>query len=155
MTTTGADLVDVRLLQLPLDVLSRSQQHSDELTREFTHIASPETDPDRVPDRLLALSTRLRGQYAAFTSSVMDEIAQAQARGDATIDVTFQVPRSVEQAASALAVMWNEVDEFCRNGDLLTLATPPELVAFRQWFLDQFTSQIRGAAPVAWPDYKD
>lgn len=153
MTTTDTELAEVHLLQLPLDVMARSQQHSDELTREFTHIASPQTDTDLVPDRLLALSAHLRSEYGAFTGAVMEQIAQAQARGEATIDVTFRVPRSAEGAAGALGAMWDEVDEFCRNGDLLTLETPPDLVKFRRWFLSQFTQQLRGAAPVPWPEY--
>lgn len=153
MTTADTELVEVHLLQLPLEIMAQSQQHSDELTREFTHVASPQTDSDRVPDRLLSLSAQLRGQYGVFTGSVMEEITQAQARGDATIDVTFRVPRSAGGGASALGVMWDEVDEFCRNGDLLTLETPPDLVTFRRWFLDQFTDQMRGGAPVPWPDY--
>lgn len=151
-TTTDTQLVDVHLVQLPLDVLSRSQQHSDEITREFSHIASPPTDSDLVPDRLLALSTKIRGQYAGFTGPVMERIQEAQERGDDTIDVTFTVPRHVDAAVAALRDMWNEVDDFCRNGDLLTLETPPELAEFRAWFLDQFTSQLRGEQPVPWPD---
>lgn len=153
MTTTGAEVLDVRLLQLPLDVLTRSQQHSDELQREFSHIASPMTDTDRVPDRLLALSQSVRAQFGAFTGPAMDEITVAQERGDDTIDVTFKVPAAAAGAAGALRAMWEEVDEFCRNGDLLTLATPPELVEFREWFLDQFSTQLNGGAPVPWPDY--
>ena len=153
MTTTDTELVEVHLEQLPLDVMARSQQHSDELTREFTHIASPQTDIERVPDRLLGLSAQLRGQYGVFTGSVMEEIAAAQQRGDAAIDVTFTIPRSAGDAARTLGAMWDEVDEFCRNGDLLTLETPPDIVKFRRWFLDQFTSQLSGGAPVPWPEY--
>jgi hypothetical protein len=35
-----------------------------------------------------------------------------------------------------------EASEFCRRGELLTLATPPEYVAFREWFLDEIARQL-------------
>jgi hypothetical protein len=144
------DLVDVRLLDLPLELLNRPQQHGDELTREFSHIASPATDSDRVPERLLALSAQLRRQYGAYTGPVAEQVAAANERGDATIDVTYRVPRSAEAAAVQLGAMYDEVDEYCRSGELLTLATPPDLVEFRRWFFGQFITQMNGAQPVPW-----
>lgn len=37
----------------------------------------------------------------------------------------------------------------------MTLATPPELVAFREWFLDEFIRQIEGRGePVPWQEYR-
>lgn len=153
--TTDDELVDVRLLQLPLDVLSKGQQHGDELQREFAHIASPLTDSDRVPDRLLSLSAQLRSQYGSYTAAVEDQLEAAKARGDAAVDVTYQVPRSAAGHAEQLGALWDEVDDFCRDGDLLTLETPPDILAFRHWFFDQFISQIEGADPTPWPQYLD
>ena len=40
-----------------------------------------------------------------------------------------------------------EADEFCRRGELLTLATPPEYVAFREWFLGEIVRQLDGQPP--------
>jgi hypothetical protein len=52
--------------------------------------------------------------------------------------------------------MLDEADEFCRRGrHLLTLETPPELVVFRKWYLQEFIDQIeRGAEPTAWPEFR-
>jgi hypothetical protein len=51
--------------------------------------------------------------------------------------------------------MLDEADEYCRRGEhLLTLETPPELVRFRRWYLQEFVNQIAGAAPEPWPDYR-
>jgi hypothetical protein len=53
----------------------------------------------------------------------------------------------------ALGAILDEVDELCRQGQyLLTLATPPDLVAYRHWLLEEFTRQIAGQEPVAWAD---
>ena len=43
-----------------------------------------------------------------------------------------------------------EADEFCRRGELLTLATPPEYVAFREWFLGEIVRQLEGKPPTPW-----
>ena len=150
---TEADLIEVRLLRLPLDVLMRARQHSDEVTREFEHIASPTTDRERVPERLLELSQRLRGQYAAYSGAVMDEVEAATERGEKEMDVTYRLPPSAADGARMLGEMWEAVDAFCRNGEMLSLETPPEAKLFRRWFLDQFITQTEGADPVPWPDY--
>ena len=49
--------------------------------------------------------------------------------------------------------MLDEADEYCRRGDhLLTLATPPEELRFRRWFISEFVDQVNGAPPTPWPD---
>ncbi|HEV3363836.1 MAG TPA: hypothetical protein VG795_06790, partial [Acidimicrobiia bacterium] len=78
-------------------------------------------------------------------------LSQALERGDATVDLVYRVPAQAKEAAAALKDMLEEADEFCRRGtDLLTLASPPRAVAFRNWFLDQFTIQIDGGQPTRW-----
>jgi hypothetical protein len=42
-------------------------------------------------------------------------------------------------------------DEFCRSGDLLTLASSPEVVAWRHWWRNQVVRQVReDADPEPW-----
>jgi len=147
------ELVEVQLLQLPLDLLARAQEHSEELRREFQLIASPQTDDTSVPARLLALSQQLSGRYGMYTQEADRVIAAARERGEDSVDVTMSVPDSAGDAARALGAMLAEADAFCRDGDLLTLATPEELVRLREWYLDQFITQIEGGPPVPWPQY--
>lgn len=145
------ELVEVTLLELPLETLARAQERSDELAREFSHIA--ETDTETAPARLTALSRHLRGQYGAHVSPAQDAIAAAMERGDEMIDVTFVVPPAAASAVDQLLALLDESDEFCRSGELLTLATPPDLVAFRRWYLGEFKRQIGGAEPLPWSRY--
>lgn len=145
------ELVKVRLLGLPVQLLAEVQQHGEELEREFSHVAA--TESNSVPARLLSLSQQLRGQYGAFTDSVQAEIDEAIARGDESMDVTFEVPASVADAAEELWAMLEEVDDYCRNGDLLTLAPTQEALRLRGWYLSQFIDQINGAEPVPYSEY--
>jgi anti-anti-sigma factor len=51
--------------------------------------------------------------------------------------------------------MLDEVDDYCRDGDLVSLVTPPEAVAYRRWFLDEFIRQLRDDAdPRPWPGFE-
>jgi hypothetical protein len=36
----------------------------------------------------------------------------------------------------------------------LTLVTPPEAVAFRTWFLEEFVRQVAGEDPLPWPAWR-
>ena len=65
------------------------------------------------------------------------------------------MPAEVAPAARHLGELFDEADAFCRSGEhLLTMASTPEVVRFRRWFLDQFVEQSGGKPPVAWRDYR-
>lgn len=151
------DLVDVRVLRLPVPLWERSQEHSDSLMREFALIASDAVahpGGDHVPARLLRLVQSLNGSYSGFTGEQEAALQRAAERGEPEVDLDYRVPRSASGAAAELGRLLDEADEYCLQGrHLLTLATPPEELRFRRWFLAQFVDQPAGRAPVAWPDY--
>ncbi len=147
MSGTAA-LVPVRILGLPLRVYGRSSEHTDELLREFALIR--EDNSDHVPTRLLALIDELNLRFSAFTRAQTVAIQEALARGDEQIDLLYEVPPEAADGVIRLAALLDEADEFCRAGDLLTLAARPEGVAFRTWFLDEFLRQIEGQPPRPW-----
>ena len=149
--TSTQELVDVHLLGLPLDLLAAAQEHGEELQREFMHVA--EADSASVPARLNALSQQLRVQYGAFTEQAQAEIDAATERGESTIDVVFNVPAGVADAAAQLWALLDEADEYCRAGDLLTLAPTPDQLTLRAWYLSQFIDQTKGAEPVPFSEY--
>lgn len=151
----GLGLVEVKVLGIPIDIYREAAEHSDELQREFALIRERDpSDGHSVPRRLLALIDELGERFSAFTAEQEDALARAVERGDATLDLVYQVPPAVKQAVIDLGALLDEADNFCRQGqELLTLATPPRAVALRRWFLDQFVRQIDGGQPVVWADY--
>lgn len=153
MTTGKDELVAVRLLRFPVDVWARSSEHFEGLRREFTLIALHPQAGD-VPRRLLELVNALVGEYAATVADAARVRNEAHARGDKEIpELVYRAPLHARDATSSLARMLDEADEFCRRGDhLLTLATPPEMVAFRRWYLGEFTAQLQGQPPLPWPE---
>jgi hypothetical protein len=76
-------------------------------------------------------------------------------RGEDIVDLHYRVPEDAALACIHLGYIFDEADKYCRAGrHLLSLATPPESLAFRQWFLGEFVNQIAGAAPTPWLAHK-
>ena len=155
MSQTAGELVEVRLLRLPLQVWQRTQEHVDGLLREFALIAQDEEAKLATPGRLLALVQHLTAGFGGFSETQRIAMEEALARGDTEIDLTYQLPPAAAGAAQQLGDMLDEADEYCRRGDhLLTLASPPEELRFRRWFISEFVDQIRGAPPTPWPELR-
>ena len=152
------ELVDVHVLQLPVALWARAQEHSDALMREFALIAADAHDGDGadVPARLLQLVEALSGRYSGVTGEQEAMLARAAEERRRELDLHYRVPASAAAAAEQLEAMLEEADEYCRAGQhLLTLETPADQVLFRRWFLDEFVQQAQGRPPVPWPQYRD
>lgn len=148
------DFVEVRLLRLPLPVWQRTQEHVDGLLREFALIAQDDDARAATPGRLLDLVRELTAGFGGFSVNQRRALEAAAARGEAEMDLTYQLPPAAGAAAQQLGDMLDEADDYCRRGDhLLTLATPPEELRFRQWFISEFVDQIEGKPPTPWPEW--
>lgn len=147
------ELVTVRLLGVPLELLERARRHHDSLEREFqlVTLSRPE-DRAHVTSRLLDLVREVSEPAAAIGAAQADAVDAAYARGDTTIDLAVPVPPAAAGACRRLGALLDEADEFCRRGDLLNVATPPDCVELRHWYLGQFVAQIEGAPPTPWGD---
>lgn len=152
MSQGPQEFVEVHLLELPLDVWQRTQEHVDGLLREFALIVQDPEARAASPGRLLDLVQELTVVFGSFSQEQRAAMEDALGRGEPTIDLTYHVPPAAGAAAQALGDMLDEADDYCRRGDhLLTLATPPEELRFRHWFISEFVDQIGGAAPTPWP----
>ena len=154
---TAAELLTVRIVGLPIDVQRRAQQHTDELIRELTLIGEglrQQGNTGELPARLVQVVEQLTHTYSGFTTAQEQQLADATVAGKDVLDLTYRLPASVTQAVRVLGDILDEADEYCRNGRyLLTLATPPELVIYRRWFLDEFTRQAAGEPPQSWAEH--
>jgi hypothetical protein len=149
------DLVTVRLLGVPVRLWCRATEQHDELLREFSLLSfgidEGATKPDELPARLVTLVRELRTRYGG--NGERDDVTRQAAlvREDATVDLTYEVPVTVGHAGQALAALLEEVDEYCRSDSyLLTLAPDDSVIAFRHWYLEEFTRQVQGLPPRPW-----
>jgi hypothetical protein len=150
------ELVTIRLIGVPLDIQVRSSEHQDGLRREFRMLVEEgRADSSSVPGRLVALAAELDRRFQAFGAAGRAEMEAAIARGDASVDLTLEVPRAVGPAARDFGRMLEEADEYCSAGEhLLTLCTPPDIVVYRNWAIDELVHQAEGALPIPWPAYR-
>lgn len=141
----------VVLLGYPVRLGAAQQQHHDEVVREFQLLALG--DPSvrgQVPGRLLDLVDVMARRYAA-------ELAEPQRARDAAllagwprVDLRYPVRPGLREVVLAWDAMAREVDDYCRLGNLLALAAPPEVVALRTWVTGQFLRQLDGDEPQPW-----
>jgi hypothetical protein len=145
--------VTVELLNFPLQVFVQASQHNDELLREFALLAlSPPADRPghAVPRNLLDLIDKLAVRYPDVGDRTDAARDAAAARGEAAMDLTYEVSRSVGPAMQELHELMERADEFCREGQMLTVASTPLERDFRLWFLQEFTRQAGGMPPIPW-----
>ena len=136
------ELVVVELLRLPLAVLTRAADHNLTLQRELALVHAAD-ESGVAPARLLWLSQHLDQQYAAFNTAPRQTLQKAIEGDETHVDVRYEVPAHAAVAAAELGAALDEVDDYCRNGDLLTLVTPTEALSFRRWLLGEFIAQIQ------------
>lgn len=149
-------LAPVRLIGLPVELWRQARAHSEAIQRELEIVRVSEPE-EAVPNRIARLMKDYDDRFGGIGDSGMEQLQAAAERGDVMIDLTFEVPPSVAEATRTLKSMLSDLDEYCRQGEeLMTLATPPELVALREWFLGEFNRQIEdGEDPLPWEDYRN
>ncbi|MGH9180057.1 MAG: hypothetical protein ACRD0N_16115 [Acidimicrobiales bacterium] len=153
MSASSDGLREVRVQGFPLDVYQRATEAFEGLRREFTLMALSTSEAQDVPDRLLRLIEALTGEFAGFSEVAERARDEAIERGEAAVDLVYHLPPAVADACVVLSQMLDEADEFCRRGELLlSLASTPEAIAFRRWYLGEFVAQLAGAPPVPWPE---
>jgi anti-sigma B factor antagonist len=151
--SAGTPWVRVRFVDLPVEIHRRSSEHREALRRELAFIEHAQA-PDAAPARLNALTTELTARYGATTEAQSNQLLGAMAAGEERIELEYELPPDIVDATAHIGALLDELDDFCREGDLLTLVTPPDVRAYRLWILEELTAQIReGRAPRAWPGH--
>jgi anti-anti-sigma factor len=142
----GPELLVVELRDLPLALATRSNEHHATLMRELALVDAAD-DTSTSHGRLLALSSQLQRKYSRLGEAQRDRAQAVAASGGSSVDLRYEVPRELADDVAQLAALLDEVDEFCRAGELVSLVTSPDLVEYRRWVFGEFVSQLRDAAP--------
>ncbi|MGH9089028.1 MAG: hypothetical protein ACRDYZ_13125 [Acidimicrobiales bacterium] len=146
--------VEVHIDGLPLAVYLESEQHNDALLRELTLILESAAAPAatyELPRRLVELAGEVRAAFGPATSGVRAQVDQALARGQATVDLVATIPAGAWEMLLRLSEQLDEVDRFCAEKEMLTLASSPTVRRFRRWYTRQVADQAAGGPPVPWP----
>ncbi len=60
------------------------------------------------------------------------------------------MPAETPDLVASVQDLLVEVDDYCRNGDLLTLAAPADVTALRDWTMSELLRQFAGEPPTPW-----
>src|SRR4051794_16084109 len=156
MTEADEGLFEVRLLEVPLVLRERSRQHGADLLREMELISlghAAGTTQHELPQRLLELAQELERVYGPYVGANTDEMDAALDRGEATLaKVTYHLPQRSVSFMDHVESILREVDDYCRDGqELLTLAPPADVAAYRDWVSGEVRRQYAREAPTPWP----
>ncbi len=144
-------LHEVRLVGVPVRVLVAGREHHDGLMREFALLALAEDSRrSHLPARLIELTEILGVKYGKAAARPDAVIEAAVAEGWDTVDLTYQVPAQVVEAAETLDALMFEADAYCDSEQLLTLKRSKVVADFGEWYLEQFRRQIGGQPPTPW-----
>lgn len=147
---TDESMHTVRLVRVPIRVMEAGRRHHDELMHEFAVLAVSEDLSDDVPQRMLDLIDTMGRRYGGANEPRNALVDEAIARGDDTIDLVYEVPDHVVEAADNLAALMAEADEYCEREEMLTLQRSAVVRDFSAWYLDEFRRQIHGEPPQPW-----
>jgi hypothetical protein len=145
-------VTSIVLLGYPVRLGQRQQEHLDEVTREFQLLSMSQPEVrDHVPGRLLEVLDMLSARYSSELEQPRRLREQALQDGREQVDLVYP---AVPGAAEMMTTWWDvlrEVDVYCSNDELLSLATPPDVVALQRWVVTEIVAQSGGAAPTPWP----
>ncbi len=153
---TATPLIEVRMIGLPLEVQRSTNAHYDALMREFELIRQSDSAAGTVPVRLLDLVDELSTRFEEFAEQPRAVLEAALERGGSTVDLVYEVPPEIVDACQNLLALLDEADDYCLAGEhLVTLASPPEVRSYREWFLREFIEQVAGRPPTPWSQHQE
>jgi hypothetical protein len=135
----------VQLHDVSVRLFLESQDHQHDLIRELQLIGlSPSGDPQNPtrPLRLAAAIADVLATYSPVRSSTREQAMAARDRGDERTTLAVPVQDGMPEALRRWLQLLEEADQLCQHGELLLLATRPQVAAFRRWYVEQITAQL-------------
>ncbi len=150
---TGADepaeLVTVQLVGMPARVFGGFRVWYAEIRRELRLLAFSHAADYPVATELAEITLQVEQERRMARG--IEALDAALEAGVERVDLTYLVPPSAPTTMARLAVLLDQVDEFCREHRLLTMAASPQQVQLRRWYTGEFARQATGLPPLPWP----
>ena len=152
MTEQPVFVAKATLRDFPLRIWHRQLEHNQGLLREFQLMASarPSDAVDDVPARLLEMAGLFIARYGQMMDNLTAQRMAAYEAGLEKFDSVVPLPAETLDIVPRAVAMMREVDDYCRDGDLLTLATPSDVIALQEWSTSEILAQFHGAAATPW-----
>ena len=148
-----ADLVEVQLIGMPVQVFASFRVWYAEIRRELRLLAFAHGDEYPVAAELAEIT--LQVEQERRQAQGIDALDEAIAAGTERVDLHYRVPPSAARTMARLADLLDRVDDFSREHRLLTMAATPQQVELRRWYTREFARQADGLPPLPWPGSYD
>lgn len=142
------------LLDYPLRLWARQQEHTDGLLREFKLLLIGERSGElesQPPGQLVALANMFDSRFGPLLDAITRERQEALDAGRDRVDSRIPLVDGTPQLLAQVRAVMAAVDDYCRDGDMLLLPRSPELLALADWTHQQIVGQYDGAEPTPWP----
>jgi hypothetical protein len=138
------DLREIVLEDIPVPAFWRLQRHQDDLLRELAvlDLNLGEASTAGIPADLVEVVTDLRTRYAGARALMLDELAAAAERGEATATVRLTVPVAAAPVIAHTCQAYEAAEELCRAGTLMTTPAPAEVAALRRRLCDEIVRAL-------------
>jgi anti-sigma regulatory factor (Ser/Thr protein kinase) len=131
----------VRLVDCPVELSLRQDDHLDELIRDL-QLSEPSSDEGSVAE-LSAQMRQVLTKHAHARHMGRLTAQRAATAGLAQVTVEMTVPAEAAEDVAELHVAVNAADALARAGLLLLEPSSPEVTALREWMAAEFVRQIR------------
>lgn len=145
MTERGDDPpAVVRLEGVPVRLFLESQDHQHDLVREFQLIQIGERDLGmaEAPHELARLVSDILARYSEVRSTTRNQAVAALRRGDETTTLDVPVRPGMGPALQDWLRLLESADAICEQGQLLMLASRPEVRELRRWYVREITRRL-------------
>lgn len=143
-----SDLVEVRLLDFPVQVFADFRMRYEELCRELRLLALVHGEDYPVAHELSELAVQVERERRQARGT--DHLEEAIREGRNRAELTYQVPATASATMARLRELLEAADEFCRQERMLSVAATPQQLALQRWYLGEFVRQGAGEAPLRW-----
>jgi GAF domain-containing protein/anti-sigma regulatory factor (Ser/Thr protein kinase) len=137
----------IELGEVPTDLLVAAKSHIDNVIREFVLVSSGAASGQSaaVSKHLTGLIDTVTTRFAEARQSIKRQAMASVVAGRQRTHLVLDLPVSAIKAGSDYLAALDEVDAYARAARLLTLETPPQHRAFRQWYVSALIEQLTAA----------
>jgi hypothetical protein len=143
-----ADMLEIRLLGMPVELFAHLRRHFNELGRELRLLALSE--PERYPLAVEFSETFLQVEYERRQAAGVEALDEAIQDGGATVDLTYRAPRTTPATMQRIGELLRQVYDQLSGSVLLSVPPPEDLIALERWYLGEFSRQAAGEQPERW-----
>lgn len=145
MTAAAGDEPVICLPNVPVRLFLESQDHQHDLIRELQLIeigGGIDQATTEVSQRLAHLITEVLASYDAVRSSTREQARAALIRNEHVVTLRVPVHPGMAAALRRWLKLLEQADQLCRHGELLLVASSPEVRRLRRWYVEQLTDQL-------------